>query len=127
MATTYLSSFHAIHAVAATATTSNSAGGVLSPRPRPSRLITCQASEQSSRRSACLSIGLGLATAAVLHTSPAHAADNTDEDPEPANNGWWLTEFPLPVPKIRNSNNTNSYHTTTQSFLSILPSFPWLT
>jgi photosystem II oxygen-evolving enhancer protein 3 len=68
-----------------------------------SRRTTCQASSQSqqpSRRSACL--GLGLA-AVVLppQRDVARAAD--DPEPEPANNGWWLTEFPLPVPKIQNS------------------------
>lgn len=66
-------------------------------------MVTCHASEPSGRRSACLSLGLGLATAAQLHTAPARATADADEDPEPANNGWWLTEFPLPVPKIRNS------------------------
>jgi photosystem II oxygen-evolving enhancer protein 3 len=91
MATTYLSSLQA-------ATTITSGGGA-APRRR-SRTVTCHASESSGRRSACL--GLGLAAAGMLHTAPARAAD-TDEDPEPANNGWWLTEFPLPVPKIRNS------------------------
>ncbi|SPT18634.1 unnamed protein product [Triticum aestivum] len=91
MASTYLSSFQA---------TARSGGA--SPRPRP-RVVTCHASEPSGRRSACLSLGLGLATAAQLHTAPARATADADEDPEPANNGWWLTEFPLPVPKIRNS------------------------
>jgi photosystem II oxygen-evolving enhancer protein 3 len=92
MATTYLSSLQAA------ATITGGGGGGALPRPRP-RTVICHATEPSGRRSACLSLGLGLATAAVLHAAPARA----DEDPEPANNGWWLTEFPLPVPKIRNS------------------------
>uniref|UniRef100_A0ACD5UNF8 Uncharacterized protein n=1 Tax=Avena sativa TaxID=4498 RepID=A0ACD5UNF8_AVESA len=103
MATTYLSSLQA----AATITS----GGGTSPRPRP-RVVACHASEPSGRRSACLSLGIGLATAAVLHTAPARA----DEDPEPANNGWWLTEFPLPVPKIRNK-EINNGETGTRSFV----------
>jgi photosystem II oxygen-evolving enhancer protein 3 len=90
MATTYLSSLQAAATITA---------GDASPRPR-SRVVTCHATDSSGRRSACL--GLGLAAAGMLRTAPARAAD-TDEDPEPANNGWWLTEFPLPVPKIRNS------------------------
>jgi photosystem II oxygen-evolving enhancer protein 3 len=60
--------------------------------------VTCQA---SSRRSASLHLGLAAATAVLLRQPDAvRAAD----DAEPANNGWWLTEFPLPVPKIVNSN-----------------------
>ncbi|KAK1682217.1 hypothetical protein QYE76_043065 [Lolium multiflorum] len=104
MATTYLSSLQA----AATITS----GGGAAPRPR-SRVVTCHATESSGRRSACL--GLGLATAGMLRTAPGRAAD-TDEDPEPANNGWWLTEFPLPVPKIRNK-EINNGETGTRSFI----------
>ncbi|KAF7002303.1 hypothetical protein CFC21_017808 [Triticum aestivum] len=107
MAGTYLSSFHA---------TAAATSGGASPRPRP-RVVTCHASEPSGRRSACLSLGLGLATAAVLHTAPARAtAADADEEPEPANNGWWLTEFPLPVPKIRNK-EINNGETGTRSFV----------
>ncbi|KAE8818126.1 Oxygen-evolving enhancer protein 3-1, chloroplastic [Hordeum vulgare] len=110
MASTYLSSFQA-----AAAATSGGASTRPRPRPRP-RVVTCHTSEPSGRRSACLSLGLGLATAAVLHTTPARAIADGDEEPEPANNGWWLTEFPLPVPKIRNK-EINNGETGTRSFV----------
>ncbi|KAI5014860.1 hypothetical protein ZWY2020_056250 [Hordeum vulgare] len=110
MASTYLSSFQA-----AAAATSGGASTRPRPRPRP-RVVTCHTSEPSGRRSACLGLGLGLATAAVLHTTPARATADGDEEPEPANNGWWLTEFPLPVPKIRNK-EINNGETGTRSFV----------
>ncbi|XP_062189781.1 photosynthetic NDH subunit of lumenal location 3, chloroplastic-like [Phragmites australis] len=109
---TYLSSLNA----AATTTTTTAAschgfsgGGRLQPRPsRRTLLVTCQA----SRRSACLR--LGLAVVLLQSHDVARAAD--DDEPEPANNGWWLTEFPLPVPKILNK-EINNPETGTRSFL----------
>ena len=107
MASAYLSSFQA-------APTATGGGAGASPRPRP-RAVTRHASEPSGRRSVCLRLGISLATAAVLHTAPAHATDE-DPEPEPANNGWWLTEFPLPVPKIRNK-EINNGESGTRSFV----------
>ncbi|XBI85294.1 photosynthetic NDH subunit of lumenal location 3, chloroplastic-like [Triticum dicoccoides] len=113
MASAYLSSFRQA------APTATSGGAGASPRPRP-RAVACHASEPSGtgRRSACLRLGIGLATAAmpVLHTAPARSTADADEDPEPANNGWWLTEFPLPVPKIRNK-EINNGESGTRSFV----------
>ncbi|ONM50900.1 Photosynthetic NDH subunit of lumenal location 3 chloroplastic [Zea mays] len=94
---------------AATTTTAScrhafSGGSLRLLRPsRPTLHVTCQAAASSqqpsspSRRSACL---LGIACAVLLRPRAASAAETDDE---PANNGWWLTEFPLPVPKIVNS------------------------
>lgn len=79
-------------AAAATATSRHAFSGSSSGSSRSApHVVTCQA----SRRAA--SLGLGLA--AVLLRQP----DAARADDEPANNGWWLTEFPLPVPKILNS------------------------
>ncbi|XP_040382093.1 photosynthetic NDH subunit of lumenal location 3, chloroplastic isoform X2 [Oryza brachyantha] len=74
-------------------------------RPSPRRrllLVVCQCNCNASagRRSACVSLGLGLGLAATLVQQQQNAALAADE--EPANNGWWLTEFPLPVKKIVN-------------------------
>ncbi|CAN6180811.1 unnamed protein product [Urochloa humidicola] len=102
---TYLTGLNAPAATAATATTFS---GSRSSRPTP-RVVTCQA----SRRSASLHLGLAAATAVLLR-QPDAARATADE--EPANNGWWLTEFPLPVPKILNK-EINNPETGTRSFL----------
>ncbi|NP_001141040.1 oxygen evolving enhancer protein 3 containing protein [Zea mays] len=107
---------------AATTTTAScrhafSGGSLRLLRPsRPTLHVTCQAAASSqqpsspSRRSACL---LGIACAVLLRPRAASAAETDDE---PANNGWWLTEFPLPVPKIVNK-EINNAETGTRSFL----------
>ncbi|WVZ61445.1 hypothetical protein U9M48_011314 [Paspalum notatum var. saurae] len=96
-----------------------SAGSSLLLRPpiRPRLHVACQAASSSStRRSACLGVGVGVALglAAVL-PRPWDAAA-VDENGEPENNGWWVTEFPLPVPKIKNK-EINNAETGTRSFL----------
>ncbi|RCU61442.1 hypothetical protein SEVIR_2G001050v4 [Setaria viridis] len=96
-------------AAAATAASCHAfSGSGRSSRPTQ-HAVTCQA----SRRSASLHLGLAAATAVLLRQpDAARAAD----DGEPANNGWWLTEFPLPVPKILNK-EINNPETGTRSFL----------
>ncbi|BAF20612.1 photosynthetic NDH subunit of lumenal location 3, chloroplastic [Oryza sativa Japonica Group] len=83
---------------AATASTSR----LLRPTPRRLLLLVAACST-GGRRSACLSVGLAAAAATIFQHHPACAAT----DDEPANNGWWLTEFPLPVPKIVNKELNN--------------------
>ncbi|CAL5034240.1 unnamed protein product [Urochloa decumbens] len=100
---TYLTGLNAPPAAAAaTATSCNAFSGSVTSRP-----TTCQA----SRRSASVHLGLAAATAVLLRQPDAARADE-----EPANNGWWLTEFPLPVPKILNK-EINNPETGTRSFL----------
>ncbi|KAF0931469.1 hypothetical protein E2562_004592 [Oryza meyeriana var. granulata] len=82
------------------------------PRPRRLLLVECHASTATGRRSACLSLGLAAATTLVQQNDARAAA----ADDEPANNGWWLTEFPLPVPKIANK-ELNNGETGTRSFV----------
>lgn len=95
MAATYLTGLSAPPAAATSCGHAFSVSG--SSRPSRATPFTCQA----SRRSASLHLGLAAATAVLLR-QPDAARAAADED-EPANNGWWLTEFPLPVPKILNS------------------------
>ncbi|RLN35788.1 photosynthetic NDH subunit of lumenal location 3, chloroplastic [Panicum miliaceum] len=110
MAATYLAGLNA--PPAASAATGCGHGFSVSGSSRPSRAtpVTCQA----SRRSASLHLGLAAATAVLLR-QPDAARAAADGD-EPANNGWWLTEFPLPVPKILNR-EINNPETGTRSFL----------
>ncbi|RLM85048.1 photosynthetic NDH subunit of lumenal location 3, chloroplastic [Panicum miliaceum] len=108
MAATYLAGLNAPPAAATSCGHAFSGSG--SSRASRATPVTCQA----SRRSASLHLGLAAATAVLLRqTDAARAA--ADED-EPANNGWWLTEFPLPVPKILNR-EINNPETGTRSFL----------
>ncbi|KAJ1287341.1 hypothetical protein BS78_02G002700 [Paspalum vaginatum] len=90
---------------------SGSSSLLLRPPSRPRLHVACQAASPS-RRSACLGVALGLA--AVL-PRPRDAAA-VDENGVPDNNGWWVTEFPLPVPKIANK-EINNAETGTRSFL----------
>ncbi|KAL6647628.1 hypothetical protein ACP70R_015065 [Stipagrostis hirtigluma subsp. patula] len=113
---TYLSALNAPAAATTTAaaTTCHGFSGSLLLRPRRRTTpVTCQASSQPSRRSACLRLGLAAATAVLLQQ---HDAARAADDDEPANNGWWITEFPIPVPKIRNK-EINNAETGTRSFL----------
>uniref|UniRef100_A0A0D9WUL6 Uncharacterized protein n=1 Tax=Leersia perrieri TaxID=77586 RepID=A0A0D9WUL6_9ORYZ len=92
--------------------TAAAASSLLRPRSRRRLLLVacrCQTTT-AGRRSACLSFGL----AAVTTLLQQHAALAADD--EPANNGWWLTEFPLPVPKIVNK-ELNNGETGTRSFV----------
>ena len=107
---TYLNAPPAATTMAASYCHAFSGGSLRLLRPsRPTLHVTCQASSSSSqqqpspsRRSACLGLGLSFACAVLLRPrAVAAATDGGDE--EPANNGWWLTEFPLPTPKIVNS------------------------
>ncbi|XP_066393089.1 photosynthetic NDH subunit of lumenal location 3, chloroplastic-like [Miscanthus floridulus] len=90
---------------------------------RPAMHVTCQASSSSSsqqqpspsRRSACVGLGLSFACAVLLRPRAVAAATDAGDE-EPANNGWWLTEFPLPTPKIVNK-EINNANTGTRSFL----------
>ncbi|TVU40201.1 hypothetical protein EJB05_13652, partial [Eragrostis curvula] len=108
---TYLSSGINTPAVA---TTAAAISGSTSLQPRPMPANAAPSSTPPLRRSACLRLGLAAATAVLLQPRDvAHAADG---DEEPANNGWWLTEFPLPVPKILNK-EINNAETGTRSFL----------
>ncbi|CAL5092197.1 unnamed protein product [Urochloa decumbens] len=107
---TYLTGINAPAAAAATAASCHAFSGSGSSRPTP-RVVTCQA--QASRRWASLHLGLAAATAVLLRQPDAARAA---ADEEPANNGWWLTEFPLPVPKILNK-EINNPETGTRSFL----------
>jgi len=97
MAATFLASLNAPPAAAAAATGCGHAfsGSGSSRATPPPRAVTCQA----SRRSASLHLGIAAAAAVLLRQPDAARA----AEDEPANNGWWLTEFPLPVPKILNS------------------------
>ncbi|KAL6880364.1 hypothetical protein ACP4OV_011929 [Aristida adscensionis] len=126
---TYLSALHAAAAAAATAAAPTchglsvaGAGGLQPRRSRRASQVTCQASsqppppppQQPSRRSACARLGLAAAAAVLLPPHPAARA--AADDAEPANNGWWYTEFPIPVPKIKNK-EINNAETGTRSFL----------
>jgi len=110
MAATFLASLNAPPAAAAAATGCGHAfsGSGSSRATPPPRSVTCQA----SRRSASLHLGIAAAAAVLLRQPDAARA----AEDEPANNGWWLTEFPLPVPKILNK-EINNPETGTRSFL----------
>lgn len=110
MAATFLASLNAPPAAAAAATGCGHAfsGSGSSRATPPPRAVTCQA----SRRSASLHLGIAAAAAVLLRQPDAARA----AEDEPANNGWWLTEFPLPVPKILNK-EINNPETGTRSFL----------
>ncbi|KAG2639391.1 hypothetical protein PVAP13_2KG014100 [Panicum virgatum] len=117
MAATFLASLNAPPAAAAAATGCGHAfsGSGSSRATPPPRAVTCQA----SRRSASLHLGIAAAAAVLLRQPDAARA----AEDEPANNGWWLTEFPLPVPKILNNTyirvaeEINNPETGTRSFL----------
>ncbi|CAD6340833.1 unnamed protein product [Miscanthus lutarioriparius] len=122
----YLNAPPAATTTAASSCHAFSGGSLRLLRPsRPAMHVTCQASSSSSsqqqpspsRRSACVGLGLGLSFACAVPLRPRAVAAATDAgDEEPANNGWWLTEFPLPTPKIVNK-EINNAETGTRSFL----------
>lgn len=109
MAATFLAGLNAPPAAAAATGCGHAFSGSGSSRATPPpRAVTCQA----SRRSASLHLGIAAAAAVLLRQPDAARA----AEDEPANNGWWLTEFPLPVPKILNK-EINNPETGTRSFL----------
>ncbi|KAG2631188.1 photosynthetic NDH subunit of lumenal location 3, chloroplastic-like [Panicum virgatum] len=108
MAATFLAGLNAPPAAAVATGCGHAFSGSGSSRATPPRAVTCQA----SRRSASVHLGLAAATAVLLRQPDAARA----AEDEPASNGWWLTEFPLPVPKILNK-EINNPETGTRSFL----------